>query len=358
MKTRKNTNRFNKKSNSIKKKYKKTKNNLKKIKKKTNKKGKNKVGGQIYTYPNLRMTINLEDDWKQLTQEILNIPGSSDSSLGSASVDVSIKDYLQGLENLFKTVRQYEEELEKMKKGTEKNEKKKELEKLQSSVNNITMIDDRLRNQINEFKYYIYKTYYNAIKYLLSIHNKDFQRKDSDKITYEDIRHISALFTLYVYIFFITRFRVTSGETDSTGSGPDIVKGQENIYKNTKLIIEINEKKEIIFLPNDSWGILFINHMSQLEDFHLEVQKKFYKYPSFSLDKYKKDNLEVSTKRVSPDDTDSSNKCFNSNLYSSLEKLGRQDKQEEGVHKFIKIPTANNILGEERPRILKRQGHI
>ena len=109
MKTRKNTNRFNKKSNSIKKIYKKTKNNLKKIKKKTNKKGKNKVGGQIYTYPNFRMTINLEDDWKQLTQEILNIPGSSDSSLGSASVDVSIKDYLQGLENLFKT-KEIEEE--------------------------------------------------------------------------------------------------------------------------------------------------------------------------------------------------------------------------------------------------------
>ena len=37
MKTRKNTNRFNKKSNSIKKIYKKTKNNLKKIKKKLTK---------------------------------------------------------------------------------------------------------------------------------------------------------------------------------------------------------------------------------------------------------------------------------------------------------------------------------
>ena len=114
------------------------------------------------------MTINLDDDWKQLTQEILNIPGSSDSSLESASVDVSIKDYLQGLENLFKTV-----------------------------SNN-----GKLRNQINEFKYYIYETYYKIIKRLLSIHNRGSQREDSDNITYNDVRHISALFTLYVYIFF------------------------------------------------------------------------------------------------------------------------------------------------------------
>ena len=351
MKTRKNTNRFNKKSNkSIKKKYKKTKNNLKKNIKKTKKNRKNKVGGEIHIYRNLPMIINLENDWEKLTQEILNIPGSSDSSLGSASVDVSIKDYLQGLENLFKTVRQYEEELEKMEEGTEKNEKKKELETLQSSVNNITMIDDRLRNQINEFKYYIYKKYYKIIKRLLSIHNRGSQRKDSDKITFNDVRHISALFTLYVYIFFITRFRVTSKETDSSGSGPDIIGNQENIYKNTELTININEEKEIIFSPPDLWGNLFKNHMSQLEDFHLEVQKKFYKYPSFSLDKYEKDG------RFSPDDTDSPNrcfnspsKCFNSNLYSSLEKLR--------IHKHI-IPTANNILGEERPRNLKRREHI
>ena len=90
--------------------------------------------------------------------------------------------------------------------------------------------------------------------------------------------------------------------------------------------------------------------MSQLEDFHLEVQKKFYKYPSFSLDKYKKDE------RFSPDDTNSPDrcfnspsKCFNSNLYSSLEKLG--------ILEHI-IPTANNILGEERPRYLTRREHI